>query len=72
MTEPYAISIAEAADRLGVSKSYLYQLAKEGRLPVVRLGRRVLVPVESLQGLLTSPQTTATLPPGGGTGAPSG
>jgi excisionase family DNA binding protein len=51
-TEPYAISIAEAADRLGVSKSYLYQLAKEGRLPVVRLGRRVLVPVESLQGLL--------------------
>ena len=51
-SEPYAITIAEAADRLGVSKSYAYQLAKDGRLPVVRLGRRVLVPVESLQDLL--------------------
>ena len=36
---------------VGVSKSYAYQLAKDGTLPVVRLGRRVLVPVES-QGVV--------------------
>lgn len=53
-TEPYAITIAEAAQRLGVSKSYAYQLAKDGRLPVVRLGRRVLVPVEPLRVLLSA------------------
>jgi excisionase family DNA binding protein len=53
-TEPYAITIAEAAQRLGVSRSYAYQLANNGTLPVVRLGRRVLVPVEPLKHLLSA------------------
>lgn len=50
---PYALTIAEAAARLGVSRAYAYQLASDGTLPTVRLGRRILVPVEAMARLLT-------------------
>ena len=39
------ISIAEIAEKLGVSRAYVYQLQKDGKLPSVRLGRRVIVPL---------------------------
>lgn len=51
--EPYALTIAEAAARLGVSRAYAYQLANDGTLPTVRLGRRILVPAEAIARLLT-------------------
>ncbi len=37
------LSIAETAAELRVSKSFLYQLAKAGVLPTVRIGHRLLV-----------------------------
>jgi excisionase family DNA binding protein len=38
------ITIAEAAERIGcISVEFLYKLAREEAIPVVRLGRRVLV-----------------------------
>lgn len=44
MTEPIAISIAEAAALIGVTPQHLYNLAAAGRLPgAYRMGRRVLV-----------------------------
>ena len=38
-------SVAEAALRLGISQRFLRTLIKQGRVPVRRLGRRVLIPV---------------------------
>ena len=46
------ISVTEAAQALGVSRSYAYQLVTTGFLDSVRLGRRVLVPVSAIEELV--------------------
>ena len=38
------LSVSEAADALGISASLAYRLVREGDLPSVRLGRRLVVP----------------------------
>jgi excisionase family DNA binding protein len=47
-----ALTVAEAARLLGISKSHAYQLVHTGALPAVRLGRRVLIPGRSINELL--------------------
>lgn len=42
------LSIAEAAELVGISRTTAYELAHSGELPTVRLGRRILVPVNQL------------------------
>lgn len=42
-------SVAEAAKLLGISRNLAYDLVREGRLPHIRLGRRVLVPRFALE-----------------------
>lgn len=47
------LSITRAAEVLGVSRSYAYQLAASGELPVIRLGaKRVRVPTAALRRML--------------------
>ncbi len=51
------ISVDEAAERLGICRAYAYRKAREGNIPSIKLGRRILVPVAQLeervrQGLL--------------------
>lgn len=48
------VTIPEAAKLLGISRSFAYELVKRGDLPVVRLGRRQLVPKEALSWLMES------------------
>ena len=43
------IPIQEAARLLGISRSLLYQLCAEGKLPHLRVNSRVLFRVESLE-----------------------
>lgn len=45
-------SIEEAAGLLGIGRQLAYQLAREGRLPVLRLGRRMVVPRAQLEAML--------------------
>jgi predicted site-specific integrase-resolvase len=47
-------SIEEASQRLGISRSLGYALAREGRfpVPVIRAGTRLLVPLMPLERLL--------------------
>jgi len=47
-----ALSIAEAADALALSARTVEELARTGQLPVVRFGRRVVLPVAGLQAWL--------------------
>ena len=47
-----ALSVPEAAETLGVSVAFAYQLAASQRLPTVRLGNRILVPVAALERML--------------------
>lgn len=50
--EKLVYNVPEVAELLGISKSYAYQLVKEKRIPVLDLGRRKVIPKESLEGWL--------------------
>jgi excisionase family DNA binding protein len=45
-------SVAEVGDLLGISRAFAYELVARGELPVVRLGRRRLVPKIALLAML--------------------
>jgi excisionase family DNA binding protein len=46
------LSVEEAALALGISRNTAYMLARAGGLPVVRLGRRLLVSRAGLERML--------------------
>ena len=52
-------TIAEAASILGISRSSAYECARRGELPVVRLGRRLIVSAATLRRLLEDPTAIA-------------
>src|SRR6266545_1818714 len=43
------LSVQEAAGLLGIGRDSAYALIREGRLPAVRIGRRILVPRAALE-----------------------
>lgn len=45
-------SVAEAARRLGIGRNLGYDAARRGELPVVRIGKRLVVPLAALEKLL--------------------
>jgi len=49
------LSIEQAARVIGISRGLMYELAREGRVPVLRLGRRLLVPRAALDNYLANP-----------------
>jgi excisionase family DNA binding protein len=49
VTERKAYSVAEIARQHGVSKAFVRLEIERGRLEAIRLGRRVLVPAESIR-----------------------
>lgn len=46
------LSVAEAADQLGISESHAYRLIRKGVLPSLRLGARIVVPKVALREYL--------------------
>ncbi len=50
-----AMTIDEAAKILGISRALAYESARRGELPVLKLGRRLLVPREAFKRWLESP-----------------
>ncbi|MGC8968416.1 MAG: helix-turn-helix domain-containing protein [Thermus sp.] len=51
-TEPWAISVSEAARRLGLGRTTVYRLIWRGELRAVKLGSRTLIPVEEVRRVL--------------------
>ena len=47
-TERISVSIQEAAKMLSISKPHFLPLVKEGKIRTVKIGRRILVSVQSL------------------------
>lgn len=45
-------SVTEAAKVLGISRTLAYDLANSGELPVLRLGKRMVIPKASLERIL--------------------
>jgi excisionase family DNA binding protein len=62
-----AVSVAEAAVALGMTRDTIYRLIKEERLTISKIGRRTLVHTASILRLLTDTITTElpTLPGAG-------
>ena len=66
--ERLVVTVPEAAALLGISRALAYNLAAQGELPVIRLGRRLVVPRRALFDLVgedgsvtRAPATTAAL-----------
>jgi len=47
-------SIPEAAEVLGIGRSAAYEAARTGQIPVIRIGKRILVPAVALENMLAS------------------
>lgn len=46
------ISVPEAAAMLGLSRNFVYELVKQKQLPVVKFGKRLLIPRIALEKML--------------------
>jgi excisionase family DNA binding protein len=53
--EAVFVSIAEAAKRLGVGRTFVYKMVARDELPTRQFGRRRLVPVAALHRLAAEP-----------------
>lgn len=47
------LTISECAELLRVSRGSAYEAARTGRLPTIRIGRRLLVPRVALEKMLS-------------------
>ena len=52
MEDRLVYTVAEAGALLGISRAFAYELVARGELPVIRLGRRRLVPKVALLALV--------------------
>ncbi len=46
------VTVTQAARILGISRGSAYEAAKTGELPVIRIGKRLLVSMEALDRML--------------------
>jgi hypothetical protein len=59
MLKPRTQSIADTAKELGIGINQAYAAAERGELPVIRIGKRVLVLREPLQRLIEEREAVA-------------
>jgi excisionase family DNA binding protein len=50
------LTVPEAGQRLGIGRRQAYDAARRGEIPVIRIGRRVLVPKPAFERLLLDGQ----------------
>jgi excisionase family DNA binding protein len=43
------IAVPEAAEMLGISRNFAYELVNRGELPYIKLGKRKLIPIIALE-----------------------
>lgn len=60
-SQKYVLSVEDAGKRLGLSRPSAYQAVKRGELPVIRIGRRLLVPVAALEKMLENAAPTVSV-----------
>ncbi len=56
--EALTLSVEHAARLIGVSRSTAYRLVRDGELPAVRVGRRVLILKKPLMQMLEAEEDT--------------
>jgi excisionase family DNA binding protein len=55
IAEPLAVSVDEAARRLSVGRTLLYDLIRQGKVRAVKLGTRTIIPATEISRLLDTP-----------------
>ncbi|MDP2874571.1 MAG: helix-turn-helix domain-containing protein [Holophaga sp.] len=55
MVEPYPLAycVENTAKVLGIGRTFVFQLIKEGKLKAVKIGRRTLIPVVEAEAFLS-------------------
>jgi excisionase family DNA binding protein len=61
ISERLCLSVPEAAALLGISRNLAYEMAKQGQLPLVKFGRRLLVPKVALEKMLSEAKGRQTV-----------
>jgi len=56
MEEKLTLKVEEAAKLLGIGRNLAYDRVKTGEIPVIKVGRRLLVPRRALEKLLEQGQ----------------
>jgi excisionase family DNA binding protein len=51
---PITVTVEQAAELLGISRTTAYACVRDGVIPSVRLRRRILIPTQALDRLLSS------------------
>ena len=64
--EKLTLTVKEASRVLGISRGLAYSMVKNGEIPSVRFGKRVLVPRRALERLLEKGQPLQSLAPKSG------
>lgn len=49
------LTVEQAATLLGISRGLAYEMVRAGKIPAIRLGRRVVIPQRALERLLEDP-----------------
>jgi excisionase family DNA binding protein len=49
MIDRATLSVDEAAERLGISRNHCYEAVRQGTIPAIRIGRRLLIPKAALE-----------------------
>jgi len=52
--ERAAVSVVEAGRKLGIGKNLAYEAVRQGQIPSIRIGGRILVPLKALEELLAA------------------
>jgi excisionase family DNA binding protein len=56
-SERLVLTVTEVGQLLAVSRAFAYELVARGELPVIRLGRRIVVPKAALMEFLEAATT---------------
>lgn len=51
------LKVSDVAQLLGIGRSTVYESIHRGEIPSIRVGRRVLVPIDALQALMSGSST---------------
>ena len=55
-SERLTLTVEETAKILGIGRQLAYERVKTGEIPVIKIGRRLLVPRRALEKLLEEPK----------------
>lgn len=63
------LTVSEAAHALGISRAFAYELVAQDKLPSLRLGRRVVIPLARFQEFLSESTPSSPRPTSEGHGS---